>query len=112
MSVASDSSGPVVIVTPQGGLDTNSAPDVEKVLTDHMERGEKKIVLDLSGIEYMSSLGLRVILKTAMAIARNGGRLALCGGNAQVLNVLQLGGAMTMSLHTPTREDALAKMQA
>lgn len=112
MSVDSYNSGPVVIVKPQGGLDTNSAPEVEKVLTDHIERGEKKIVLDLSCIEYISSIGLRVILKTAMAMTRNEGRMALCGGNDHVLEVLQLSGAMTMSLHTPALEDALAKIQA
>jgi anti-anti-sigma factor len=112
MSVESYAKGPVLIVKPQGGLDTNSAPEVEKVLTDHIERGEKKIVLDLSCIEYISSIGLRVILKTAMAIIRNGGRMALCGGKDQVLEVLQLSGAMTMSLHTPALEDALAKVQA
>lgn len=112
MSVESYSSGPVVIVKPQGGFDTNSAPEVEKVLTDHIERGEKKIVLDLSSIQYISSIGLRVILKTAMAMTRNGGRMALCGGNDQVLEVLRLSGAMTMSLHTPALEDALAKIQA
>ena len=112
MSIESYTNGPVVIVTPQGRLDTNSAPEVEKVLTDHIERGEKKIVLDLSGLEYISSIGLRVILKTAMAMTRNGGRMALSGGNDQILQVLQLSGAMTMSLHTPALEDALAKIQA
>jgi anti-anti-sigma factor len=112
VSVESYTSGPIVIVTPQGGLDTNRAPEVEKVLTDHIERGEKKIVLDLSCIEYISSIGLRVILKTAMAMTRNGGRMALCGGNDQVLEVLRLSGPMTMSLHTPALADALAKIQA
>lgn len=80
MSVESYTNGPVVIVPPQGRLDTNSAPEVEKALTDHIERGEQKIVLDLSGLEYISSIGLRVILKAAMAMTRNGGQMALSGG--------------------------------
>lgn len=100
MSVESYTNGPVVIVPPQGRLDTNSAPEVEKALTDHIERGEQKIVLDLSGLEYISSIGLRVILKTAMSMTRNGGRMALSGGNDQILQMLQSSRAMTMSLLT------------
>lgn len=111
MSVESHTSGPVVIVTPQDRFDTNSAPEVEKVLTDHIERGAKKIVLDLSRIEYISSIGLRVILKTAMEMTRKSGRVALSGGNDQVLEVLRLSGAMIMSLHASTLEEAAAKIQ-
>jgi anti-anti-sigma factor len=111
MSVVSRLSGTVLIVTPQERLDTNSAPEVERVLTDHIERGEKQIVLDLSQIEYISSIGLRVILKTAMNMTRTGGRVVLCGGNDQVRTVLQLSGASIMSLHAPTLEQAMSKVQ-
>lgn len=112
MPVESRRSGAVVIVTPQDRFDTNSAPEVERVLTDHIERGEKLIVLDLSSIAYISSIGLRVILKAVMAMIRSGGRVALCGGNDHVRTVLQLSGAMMMSLHAPTLEEALSKVQA
>jgi anti-anti-sigma factor len=112
MTVESRRSGAVVIVTPQDRFDTNSAPEVERVLTDHIERGEKLIVLDLSSIAYISSIGLRVILKAVMAMIRSGGRVALCGGNDHVRTVLQLSGAMMMSLHAPTLEEALSKVQA
>jgi anti-anti-sigma factor len=112
MSVESRRSGAVVIVTPQDRFDTNSAPEVERVLTDHIERGEKLIVLDLSRIAYISSIGLRVILKAVMAMIRSGGRVVLCGGNDHVRTVLQLSGAMMMSLHAPTLEEALSKVQS
>jgi phosphoserine phosphatase RsbU/P len=111
MTVESRRSGAVVIVTPQDRFDTNSAPEVERVLIDHIERGEKLIVLDLSSIAYISSIGLRVILKAVMAMIRSGGRVALCGGNDHVRTVLQLSGAMMMSLHAPTLEEALSKVQ-
>ena len=111
MSVVSRQSGAVVIVTPQGRFDTNGAPEVERVLTDQIEHGARQIVIDLSFIEYISSIGLRVILKTVMAMMRSGGRVVLCGGNDQVRTVLQLSGAMVMSLHTSTIEEAILKAQ-
>jgi len=111
MSVESHRNGTVVIVTPKDRFDTNSAPEVERVLTDHIERGEKQIVLDLSNISYISSIGLRVILKAVMAMIRTGGRVVLCGGNDQVRTVLQLSGAMIMSLYAATLDEAISKIQ-
>jgi anti-anti-sigma factor len=111
MSVLSRQSGAVVIVTPQDRFDTNSAPEVERVLMDHIERGERQIVLDLSHISYISSIGLRVILKAVMTMNRTGGKVVLCGGNDHVSTVLQLSGALMMSLHAATLEEAIVKVQ-
>jgi anti-anti-sigma factor len=111
MTVTSRQNGTVTIVTPRGRFDTNGAPEVERVLMDHIERGEKQIVLELSQIDYVSSIGLRVILKAVMAMTRTGGRVVLCGGNDQVRTVFQLSGAMIMALHAPTLDAALSKIQ-
>jgi stage II sporulation protein AA (anti-sigma F factor antagonist) len=111
MNVLSHQSGTVMIVTPKGRFDTNGGPEVERVLTEHIEHGARQIVLDLSGIEYISSIGLRVILKTVMAMIRKGGRVVLCGGNDQVRTVFQLSGVMIMSLHASTLEEAILKVQ-
>jgi len=111
MTVESHQSGSVVIVTPQGRFDTSGGPEVERVLTGHIERGARQIVLDLSRIEYISSIGLRVILKTVMAMNRTGGRVVLCRGNDQVRTVFQLSGVMIMSLYASTFEEAILKAQ-
>ncbi len=103
--------GAVMIVTPRDRFDTNSAPEVERILTDHIERGERRIVLDLSHISYISSIGLRVILKAAMDMTRKGGKLVLAGGNEHVRTVLQLSGALLMSLYASTLEEAQSKVQ-
>jgi len=104
-------SGTVLIVTPRDRFDTNSAPEVERVLTDHIGRGERQIVLDLSQISYISSIGLRVILKAVVAMMQTGGRVVLCGGSDHVRTVLQLSGALMTSLHASTMDEALSKVQ-
>ncbi len=111
MTVVSYQSGSVMVVAPQGRFDTNGGSEVERVLTDHMECGARQIVLDLSRIEYISSIGLRVILKTAMAMIKKGGRVVLCGGNDHVRTVFQLSGVMIMSFHVATLEEAILKVQ-
>ncbi|MGB4066860.1 MAG: anti-sigma factor antagonist [Nitrospira sp.] len=110
--VESYRNGTVMIVTPQARFDTNSAPEVERSLMDHIEQGERKIVLDLSRISYISSIGLRVILKAVMAMTQTDGKVVLSGGNEHVRTVLQLSGALMMSLHASTLEEALSKVQA
>jgi anti-anti-sigma factor len=110
-SVESRRSGAVMIVTPQTRFDTNSAPEVEQILMDHIGQGERQIVLDLSRISYISSIGLRVILKAAMAMPQTDGRVVICGGNDHVRTVLQLSGALMMSLYASTLEEALSKVQ-
>ncbi len=111
MTVETRRSGTVVIVTPQVRFDTSSAPAVERVLLDFIRQGERKVVLDLSHISYISSIGLRVILKAVTAATPVGGRVVLCGGNDHVRTVLQLSGAFIMSLHASTLEEALSKVQ-
>jgi sigma-B regulation protein RsbU (phosphoserine phosphatase) len=111
-TVQSHRRGTVMIVTPQARFDTTSSPEVERILMDHIERGERQIVLDLSHISYISSIGLRVILKAAMAMTHTGGNVVLCGGNDQVRTVLQLSGALMMSLYASTLEEALSKAQS
>ena len=111
MTVISRENGAVVIVTPQGRFDTNGSPEVERVLTDHIARGAKRIVLDLSHIEYISSIGLRVILKTVMAMNRTGGKVVLCGGNDHSRTVLQLSGVMSINIYAGSLEEAIARAQ-
>lgn len=44
-----------------GRLDTTTAPSLEKTINEDIE-GVKNLILDLKGLEYISSAGLRVVL--------------------------------------------------
>ena len=49
------------IIEAAGRLDTTTAPVLDKTINEDIE-GTKNLVLDLKGIEYISSAGLRVLL--------------------------------------------------
>ena len=53
------------VVAPDGRLDTNTAPQAEKLLVDNISAGEKRVIFDFSKTDYISSAGLRVILQVA-----------------------------------------------
>lgn len=53
-----------------GRLDTSTAPELEKALTlDEVQ----KLDIDLAGIEYLSSAGLRVLLSAHKTMQKKGG---------------------------------------
>lgn len=55
-----------------GRLDTGTAPQLEKELSDLLPTADA-LTLDLEKLEYISSAGLRVILKTQKALAKKAG---------------------------------------
>jgi anti-anti-sigma factor len=100
--------GKVVIVMPDEQLDTNTSPQAEEMLMEHVDAGETRIVIDFSKTDYISSAGLRVILKTALQIQDKGGGFALCNGNEQIVEVLEISGFFDIVKYFPSLEAAVA----
>lgn len=73
-----------------GRLDTVTAPELEKALTELLPRADS-LVLDMGSLEYISSAGLRVILKAYKALAAKGG-LQLTGVQEAVREVFDITG--------------------
>lgn len=79
-----------LIVSLEGRLDTNTAPLLERELMDSIGAIEG-VVLNLSRLEYISSAGLRVILKAQKSM--NGkGTMKLTNVNATIREVFEITG--------------------
>jgi len=76
--------GAMRILGLSGRLDTETAVDVELALQDLLGAGERQFLIDLAGIGYVSSAGLRVLLGLAKQLEGGKGTLRLCGLNASV----------------------------
>lgn len=74
----------------QGRLDTMTAPELEKNLGENLG-GVTELVLDMTGLQYVSSAGLRVILKT-QKLMFNVGKMKLVGVNESVMEVFEITG--------------------
>lgn len=96
---------PVVEVT--GRLDVASAPlfdaETASVCTDRRDR----VLLDCSALTYVSSAGLRSILKMIKATAVHGGRVGMFAVSPQILEVIEISGFQTLVDMYPDRETAL-----
>lgn len=73
-----------------GRLDTTTAPELEKTL-DSVLDGTKELVFDMAGLEYISSAGLRVILKAQKTMNAQGS-MKLTGVNDSIMEVFDITG--------------------
>ena len=106
MSILLSEQDGVLIVMPQGRLDTNNSPEAEKMILDKIEQDSTRIVYDFSKTDYISSAGLRVILKSAKLVKGKGG-VAICNTNDQIQEVFEISGFLTILAHKPDLEGAI-----
>jgi anti-sigma B factor antagonist len=81
-------------VAPEGRLDTVTAPEFENKVGELLA-GVSDLVLDMTQIEYVSSAGLRVILKI-QKVMFNQGKMKLIGVNESVMEVFEITGFANM----------------
>ena len=98
----------VVIVMPDSQMDTNTSPEAEKILMAQLDAGETRIVIDFSKTDYMSSAGLRLILKTAALLQEKGGGFALCNANEQIVEVLEISGFLDIVKYCSSLDEAVS----
>jgi len=110
MPLESEKVGDVLVVQTIGQINSANAASVEADLMAHVGKGERKIVLDLARLDYISSAGLRVVLLLAKTLKQNAGALALCGLRPQVREVFDISGFLAILSVTDTREQALARL--
>ena len=73
-----------------GRLDTQTAPELENEL-DRVLAGLKELIFDFTNLEYVSSAGLRVILK-AQKVMNTQGSMKLTGVNDSIMEVFDITG--------------------
>ena len=79
-----------LIIAPEGRIDTLSAPEFEKKVGEIID-GVSELVLDMAKVEYVSSAGLRVILKVQKLMLRQG-KMKLTNVNESVMEVFEITG--------------------
>lgn len=107
MEIKEETRGKVKIVGLRGKLDANSSPDVEKKLQALMDRGEERLVLDLSELTYISSLGLRIFISVAKNIRNVDGKLALAGLNDHIYEIFKIARFTNIFSIFPSCEEAV-----
>ena len=74
----------------EGRLDTNTAPQLEAELKTSLS-GITELELDFSGLEYISSAGLRVLLAAQKTMSRQG-KMTIRNVNETIMEVFEITG--------------------
>lgn len=88
-----------VVLALAGELDMASADRLQQAVDDDALRAEVSVVLDLQGLQFIDSTGLRVILRALERCRGRGQEFAITRGSPQVQRLLSITGVAT---HLPT----------
>jgi anti-sigma B factor antagonist len=110
MEIIEEKHGQVSTFKLQGRLDSNTSQVFEKRIFDAMSDGTKNVIIDFKELDYISSAGLRVILKATKALKREDGKIRLCAMQDYVKEVFEIAGFDSFLPIVPTMDDALKSM--
>jgi anti-sigma B factor antagonist len=82
----------VSVIAVSGRIDATTSPDLESVLNNLIDQKKTEIVLDLGGVEYVSSVGLRVLLTTLKKVRPQRGDMKLVSLQPFVKEVFEITG--------------------
>ena len=92
----------------EGRMDVQGSSVLETYAQQRLSAGELRLVLDLAGVGYISSAGLRSLLVVAKKVQAVKGCLVLCGLTPIVLNVVNISGFQQLLKVCVTEEEAVA----
>lgn len=92
MEIRYDRRDGAVVVAVSGSIDTLTSGSLAESLAEQIETGAHRLVLDMSGVDYISSAGLRSLLAAVKLARRQGGDFRLAEVDQLVLKVLTLSG--------------------
>ena len=90
MTITKTLEGSALTIALDGRLDTQTSPELEKVLESSLSSVES-LKFDFTGLEYISSAGLRVLL-SAQKQMMNQGQMQICGANETVMEIFEITG--------------------
>jgi len=108
MKIEATQQAGVCIVSVSGSVDSLTSDEAESFLDQQIERGETRLVLDLTDVNYMSSSGLRVLMGTLKSTRQHKGDLYLAGLQNHIHELLDLAGFTSIFKIYSTSTEAVA----
>jgi anti-anti-sigma factor len=108
MDVKIEYIGTLPVVVLSGRLDMVAAPLFDAEMAPLLAHPRPRILLDLGGVTYISSAGLRSVLSLVKHTAKHGGRLALIDISQQIREIIEISGFPSLIDMYPDHESALA----
>jgi anti-sigma B factor antagonist len=100
------------ILDVEGEIHVSTAPQFSELLNATVDAGRTALVLDLTGVSFIDSTGLSVLLTALRKVTRAGGRMVLVCSNPTVLRLFEITRLDTTFEIQPELDAALSLVQA
>jgi anti-sigma B factor antagonist len=107
LSISTETQGEAVVVHLSGDLDVYTAPRLKEAL-ELSSAGAARVIVDLSGVPFIDSTALGVLVGALQVAQSNGGDLRLVVGDAFLLKIFRITGFDGMFSIYPKVEEALS----
>ena len=108
LSLETDNTQSVSVVTVRGQVDSETAPELDRAISKLLSDGRNRIILNLQAVEFLSSAGLRILVKALKGAQGSGGDIRLASVPEPVNGLLLTVGMMQMFKMFSTSEEAAA----
>lgn len=102
--------GQVYRIAPQGRLDAVTVPALEMAIDEQLNAQHFRLIIDLSEAAYISSSGLRALLRARRQAQLGGGDVVLCAMNERVAEVFEMIGFNSLFRIFTTAAEATAAL--
>jgi stage II sporulation protein AA (anti-sigma F factor antagonist) len=110
MELQEERVGDTCVVVATGRLDGSASGAFADRVGGLIDGANRKLLVDFAGVDFVSSAGLRAVLAMIKKVRAAGGAFALCGVQAHVREVLDIGGFTSMLSIHGGRADGLAAL--
>ncbi len=99
-----------IIFLLRGYIDAHTVIEFEKAVNSAIDEGVKQVVLDISGLSYISSAGIGAMMGLTRKLTQNGGDLILLSPTPKVMAILEGLGFTKIFKIANTEEEAREKL--
>jgi anti-anti-sigma factor len=108
VTITENREGAAVVVNLAGQLDGFSTPDLERHFLKLVEAGEKSMVVDLTELEYVSSVGIGSLFLVHKRLKEAGGHICFCNAREVVREIFEVSRMLEFFDFKANRAEAIA----
>lgn len=103
--------GGVLKLTLAGRMDARGASEIDGQFTNHVATATF-VIVDMAAVNFLASIGIRMLLVTSGALAKRGGKIVLLNPDSNVSHILKLTGTDMQLPVVRTMDDARSAFTA
>ena len=99
---------PANVLPLEGEIDLHVSPRVERALASIIKKRPPSVIVDLSGVRFIDSSGMAVLIRALQDVQNYGGKLALSGMNDNVRAIFEMARLDQVFVIDPRDDELLA----